>query len=138
MWEVVLRFIGILSVVCLTLLLSNATSGVLICSDLSPLNGFNGLKELNGKLTVSFEAKRHEKPLHTRSSRYLYKPAERQNLSMPFLPVNDSIYANSNRRSSLYYRESESDTDSRIKRHHESNLIYRFIHSRNTSVLASV
>lgn len=134
-----LRFIGILSAVCLTLLLSNATGeGLSSSALLSTSNGSIELKEPNGRLTLSSEAKRNDDPLHTRSSRYLYKPAERQNLSMPFLPVNDSIYANSNRRSSLCYRESEGDTYSRIKRHHESNLIYRFIHSRNTSILASV
>lgn len=98
----------------------------------------SGSQDPIDKLTFSVEAERYDNPLHARSSRYLYKPAERQNPSMPFLPVNDSIYANSNRRSSLYYRESEGDTDSRIKRHYESNLIYRFIHSRHTSVLASV
>jgi len=133
-----LRLIGMLSAICLTLLLSDATDEVLLTRDLN-LNNVSDLWHTQADtLSMGFEAKHHNNPQHTVFSRYLYKPTERQNLPTYFLPASDSVYANANLLSALHYRELEGDIYPRVKQHYESNLIYRFIHSRHNNLLISV
>lgn len=132
-----LRIIGMLSAICLTLLFSNTTDELLLSRDLNLYNVVSPQQDQAKRLSLGLEAKPHNNPLHTVFCRYLYKPTERQNLPTYFLPTSDSVYANVNLLSSLRYRELDGEIYPRVRRDYESNLIYRFIHSRNAIPLFS-
>ncbi len=131
-----MRLMGMLSAACLTLLLSSATDQELFSQNLASYNVTHQLQPASTSVALGFEAKRHSNPLHSLVNRYLVKSTERQNQTASFLPVTDSIYALNSALSSSYYRYIDGSTAFRAKGYYESNLIYRFIHSRHRPSIA--
>lgn len=105
----------------------------LLAPNLASYNQPLQLKDATSIHTLDLVIERHNSPLHTLMSRYLSKPSERQSQSNTYLPVNDSIYAFKHVFLSTYHRYLDGESALRVKRHHESNLIYRFIHTRHTA-----
>ncbi|WP_162062382.1 hypothetical protein [Vibrio taketomensis] len=130
-----MRLIGMLSAVCLTLLLTTAADDELLPKQSDNYTAVHQLQSFKASSIYSIEAKRHANPLHTLISRNIQKPTERQGHGASFLPVSDSIYAQTNSINGHYYRQYDVDVALRVKQHYESNLIYRFIHSRHTPQL---
>lgn len=127
-----LRVRGFFSTACLVLLLTNATDEQLLPHAPEFIAEAYQLR-LPSEHQVSRQlAILNYKDFHYYLlSRYLGKPAERQNQLSYCLLTNDTLSALAFRALSLAVDESSGVMGYRVKQHYETNLIYRFIHSRN-------
>ncbi|WP_223296331.1 hypothetical protein RJD38_08240 [Vibrio scophthalmi] len=127
-----LRVRGFFSAACLVLLLANATDEQVLPRDPEFIAEAYQLRlpsehQISRQLAILNYKDFHYYLL----SRYLNKPAERQNQLSYCLLTNDTLSALAFRALSLLVEEPIGAMGYRVKQHYESNLIYRFIHSRN-------
>ena len=130
-----MRLIGMLSVACLTLLLTIAADERLLLANANVHTSYQ-LPSQTVHSLYGLEGNRHSNPFHLLTGRNAQKTTERQSSSTSFLPVSDSIYASSFALNKHYYRQYDAEISIRVKQHYESNLIYRFIHSRHKTYTA--
>ncbi|EGU36340.1 hypothetical protein VII00023_11791 [Vibrio ichthyoenteri ATCC 700023] len=127
-----LRVRGFFSAACLVLLLANATEEQLLPRDPQFIAEAFQLQlpsehQISRQLTTPNHKNRH----YYLIARYLNKPADRHNQLSYGLPSTDTLSTLVARTLSQAIDESIGITGYRVKQHYESNLIYRFIHSRN-------
>ena len=130
-----MRIRGLLSAACFILLLTNATDEQLLLRDSEYSTGSDQLQlSCEERLSHWLEISQHHNINYFFIARYLNKPTERQTQPAYCLPINDRLYSLAVSLRLLNYDEQSSFAHLRVKQHYESNLIYRFIHSRNNSL----
>lgn len=132
-----MRVRGFFSAVGLVLLLANATDEQLLPRDPELIAETYQLRlPSDHQLSRQLDILNHKNLHYYLVSRYLSKPTERQNQLGYCLPASDTLNALAFRVFSLNIDTQGSISHSRAKQHYESNLIYRFIHSRNHTLIS--
>ncbi|RJX70746.1 hypothetical protein DZ860_11975 [Vibrio sinensis] len=124
------------SVACLVLLLGNATDEQLLSRDPELISENYQIRlPYEHQLSHQLNIRNHKNVHYYLLSRYLNKPAERQTQLAYCLPISDTLSALAFRALSLGNDDQRTASSYRVKQHYESNLIYRFIHSRNYTLV---
>lgn len=125
------------SAACLVLLLGNATDELLLSRDPELISESYQLRSsYEHQLSHQFNVRNHKNVHYYLLSRYLNKPAERQTQLAYCLLASDTLSALEFHALSLDSVDQRTVSRYRVKQHHESNLIYRFIHSRNYALVS--